>query len=82
MPDWSCEVLSPSTAGTDRVEKMQIYAREGVSYAWLVDPLAATLEIFALEGGTWGRLDAFRGDARVARPFDAIELDLPVLWAR
>lgn len=79
-PDWICEVLPPSTAGTDRVEKMQIYAREGVSYTWLVDPLAATLEIFALEGGTWARLGAFRGDARVrARPFQAIELDLAVL---
>lgn len=27
-PDWVCEVLSPSTAGIDRTEKLPIYARE------------------------------------------------------
>ena len=39
-PDWACEVLSPSTAPTDRAEKMPVYAREGVAYVWLVDPVA------------------------------------------
>ncbi len=82
-PDWVCEVLSPSTAGTDRVEKMTIYAREGVTHAWMVDPIATTLEVYELASGTWKRVDAFRGDSRVrAAPFDAIELDLAVLWAR
>ncbi len=82
-PDWICEVLSPSTAGIDRVEKMGIYAREGVAWAWLVDALAKTLEIYALTNGVWSRLDAFHGEPKVrARPFDAIELDLAILWAR
>src|SRR5436190_1672707 len=31
-PDWVCEVLSPSTAAMDRVKKITIYAREGVSH--------------------------------------------------
>ena len=31
-PDWVCEILSPSTARMDRVDKMAIYAREGVSH--------------------------------------------------
>ena len=35
-PDWVCEVLSPSTAATDRAETMPVYAREGVAYTWLV----------------------------------------------
>src|SRR5688572_4034576 len=35
-PDWICEVLSPSTAGIDRVRKMPIYAREKVSHVWLL----------------------------------------------
>ena len=39
-PDWICEVLSPSTETLDR-SKLRIYAREGVSYAWLLDPLHA-----------------------------------------
>ena len=37
-PDWVCEILSPSTAREDRVVKMPIYVRAGVSHLWLVDP--------------------------------------------
>lgn len=36
-PDWVCEVLSPSTAGLDRVKKTRIYARERVQHVWFVD---------------------------------------------
>ncbi|WP_437974372.1 Uma2 family endonuclease [Sorangium sp. So ce295] len=82
-PDWICEVLSPSTASVDRDEKMPIYAREGVRYAWLVDPIARTLEVFSLVSGRgWGPAAVHRDAARVrAEPFEAIELDLSVLWA-
>ena len=52
-PGWVCEVLSPSTVQLDRVQKLRIYAREGVAHAWLVDPLARTLEVLRLEGGRW-----------------------------
>ena len=56
-PDWICEVLSPSTVQIDRARKLGIYAREGVSHAWLVDPLARTLEVLRLEDGRWARPD-------------------------
>jgi Uma2 family endonuclease len=80
-PDWICEVISPSTASMDRVKKLRIYAREGVSHAWLADPLARTLEILQLEGGRWTIL-ATHADHVVVRaePFDAIDLDLSLLW--
>ncbi|WP_437324795.1 Uma2 family endonuclease [Sorangium sp. So ce381] len=82
-PDWICEVLSPSTASVDRDEKMPIYAREGVRYAWLVDPIARTLEVFSLASGRgWGPAAVHRDAARVrVEPFEAVELDLSVLWA-
>lgn len=81
-PDWICEVSSPTTARLDRVRKLPIYAREGVRHAWLVDPVARTLEVFALEHGRWTLLLTASDDAPVrAAPFDAIELDLGVLWA-
>ena len=80
-PDWVCEVLSPSTAGLDRVRKKHIYAREGVEYVWLVDPVGRTLEVFQLQGGRWLELGAWSGNDRVrAAPFDALELELEVLW--
>ena len=82
-PDWICEVLSTSTEEIDRKEKMPTYAREQVRHAWLVDPIARTLEVFRLNGREWVGVGVHREDARVrAEPFEAIELDLSVLWTR
>ncbi len=81
-PDWVCEVLSPSTARIDRARKLPLYAREHVGHAWLIDPVAQTLESFQLSHDQWMLLATYAGitEVRVA-PFDAIELDLSVLWA-
>jgi len=81
-PDWVCEVLSPSTASKDRAIKMPLYARYGVSYAWLVDPEAHTLEAFELQRGAWIESGRFAARDRCAvSPFDAITLNLADLWA-
>ncbi|XYH92686.1 Uma2 family endonuclease [Sorangium sp. So ce1128] len=83
-PDWICEVLSPSTEPHDRKEKMPLYAREGVQHAWLVDPLQRTLETFAIAPGRGCAPIATHRDAARVRvaPFQAVELDLAVLWTR
>ncbi len=82
-PDWACEVLSPSTERVDRGVKLAIYARQTVGHLWLVNPLAQTLEILRLDGETYRVAVVHGGDAKVrAEPFEAIELDLAVLWAR
>ena len=81
-PDWACEVTSPSTAAKDRAKKLPIYAREGVRHVWLVDPLERTLDVLRLQDGHWVIVAVYEGRAGVrAEPFDAIELDLGVLWA-
>ena len=81
-PDWVCEILSPSTAQLDRARKLAIYAREGVSHAWLVDPLARTLEVLRLENGRWTILGTHAGSDIVrADPFAEIDLPLAALWA-
>jgi Uma2 family endonuclease len=80
-PDWACEVVSPTTAGMDRVRKMRIYARESVGHLWLVDPLARTLEVYRLQNGQWVVAVTHAGSESVrAEPFDAIELDLTRWW--
>lgn len=80
-PDWCCEVLSPSTQRVDRSRKLRIYAREGVRHVWLIDPTARTLEVLRLEGAKYLIAAVHDGEARVrAEPFDAIELDLGLLW--
>ncbi len=81
-PDWVCEVLSPSTEAVDRAEKMPIYARENVAHLWLVDPIEHMNEVYRLERERWSLLHvSCNGDKVRAEPFDAIELELDVLWA-
>ena len=80
-PDWICEVLSTSTEAIDRGKKLRIYARERVAHAWLIDPLARSLEVMSLEAGKWTQLHRYEGEAKArAAPFDAVELELGALW--
>lgn len=83
VPDWVCEILSPSSERVDRGEKLDVYAREGVAHVWLVDPAAQTLEVHTLgENARWREVRVHRGDGPVrAEPFHAIELDLGALWS-
>ena len=81
-PDWACEVLSERTRLRDKGPKMRIYAREGVRHLWHVDPLAHTLDIFRLQGVDWLLVGTFSGEGRIrAEPFEAIELELSLLWS-
>lgn len=80
-PDWICEVLSPSTASFDRVKKMRVFAAEGVGNAWLVDPVARTLEVYRLAEGRWVLLSAHEETESVrAEPFEELEIVLSDLW--
>jgi Uma2 family endonuclease len=40
VPDWVCEILSPTTQKKDRATKTKAYPRYGVAFLWLVDPPA------------------------------------------
>ncbi|MCI3920911.1 Uma2 family endonuclease [Paenibacillus sp. TRM 82003] len=51
-PDLIIEILSPSTAKTDRTRKKESYARFGVEEYWIVDPLNLTVEQYRLDLGT------------------------------
>ena len=82
-PDWLCEILSPSTAETDRRRKLPVYAREGVEHVWFIDPILRTLEVFRRQENGWLLASTFSRDERLrAEPFEAIELELGALWPR
>ena len=82
-PDWVCEVLSPSTAPIDRGDKLKVYAAFDVKHVWFVDPEARTLEILERDPKGYRVLEVFSGEAKIrAAPFDAIELELGLLWQR
>jgi Uma2 family endonuclease len=81
VPDWVCEVISPSTESYDRDAKRRIYADVGVAHLWLVDPRVQLLEAFALAERKWLLVATYRGSQQVsAPPFDAIAFSLGVLW--
>ncbi len=81
-PDWVCEVVSPSTARHDRALKLPFYGRAGVSHAWIVDPLARTIEVFAATGGGWVLAAVVSGEGEAAlAPFADVPLPLDALWA-
>ncbi|MCC6133258.1 MAG: Uma2 family endonuclease [Acidobacteria bacterium] len=81
VPDWICEIVSPSSVRIDRILKPAIYLKSGVPHFWLADPEQRVLQAFQNAGqnwlllGTWGDGDK----ARIA-PFEAIEIDVTLLF--
>jgi Uma2 family endonuclease len=81
-PDLVVEVLSPSTAKHDAVDKRQFYARMGVREYWLVDPDRDTVQVLGLiEGGlTYRELGWYTpGDTARSETFP-FELDVAALF--
>ncbi len=60
-PDLVVEIASPSTAGYDRRQKQDAYARAGVPEYWIADPAHRTIEVLCLEGGHYQSLGVFQG---------------------
>lgn len=81
-PDWVCEIVSPETSRLDRIDKKPRYAAHGVSYLWLVDPIARILETRELVNGRWTDVGDFAEDAQArALPFDAVGLECGMLFS-
>jgi Uma2 family endonuclease len=81
IPDWICEILSPSTLRKDRVIKMKVYAHYGVKFLWLIDPLARILESYYLDNGHWTVSGLYQDKDEVSTPpFDAVVIALGDLW--
>jgi Uma2 family endonuclease len=81
VPDWVCEVLSPSNTRYDQQTKAPFYASIGVQWLWMVDPRSRLIEVRRLGQGKWVVEAVFTDEteARMA-PFDAIAVPLHRLW--
>lgn len=81
-PDWVCEIVSPSNARTDRVEKLRLYHRAGVPHYWLIDPDEQTLTVFRhADAGYVVALTALVGETVTPEPFEAMQLPVANLFA-
>lgn len=78
-PDWVIEVLSPSTAAKDQIQKRDVYQRHGVKEYWLVHPMDKTVTVYRLEQNKYGKPDIseIKGQLQVESIEGlAIDLDL------
>jgi len=81
VPDWVCEILSPTTRRHDLLIKKPYYARVGVRHHWLIDHDARTVTAYRLVSERWVELGVWgdESDARI-EPFDAMPLDVGGWW--
>jgi Uma2 family endonuclease len=82
VPDWVCEILSPSTRNHDIDIKRPFYARVGVAFMWYVDIDNRSVQVNKLVDGHWVELANFVGDERKMRaePFEVVAIDLREWW--
>jgi len=50
-PDLMVEILSPSTARKDKMEKFKLYEKYGVKEYWIVSPEMKSVEVYLLNDG-------------------------------
>ena len=81
VPDWVCEILSPSTRSHDYLVKLPAYLSAGVPWCWIIDVAERQVEVFRADGDHWASVVTAEGDVRVRlAPFDTVEVDLGEWW--
>ncbi len=80
-PDLVIEILSPSTARADWVDKQTAYQQGGVVHYWVVDPEKQILTTFRLEEGQYKLAGRYENDA-VFEPegFPGLRVILAKVW--
>jgi Uma2 family endonuclease len=62
-PDLIVEITSPSTAGKDLKEKLNLYERMAVKEYWIIQPTDQTVLVFSLDSkGKYGRPEVFSAE--------------------
>lgn len=82
-PDMVIEIISPSTARKDKIEKFMKYEEAGVNEYWIVEPEVKVVSIFTLQqDGRFGRPDLYseKDQARVSL-FEDLEIDLGLVFS-
>jgi excisionase family DNA binding protein len=81
--DLVVEIMSSTNRRKDRLYKMEIYRKAGISHYWLVDPEENTLEAFMLKCGNYVLVAAGGpGDKFAHSEFPGLGLDLDKIFHR
>jgi Uma2 family endonuclease len=82
LPDWVCEILSPSNKQNDLFKKLRVYQRCQVANYWIIDPDAEALAVYRWTPDGYLLVLTAVGHERVhAEPFDAVEHSVHTLIA-
>ena len=80
VPDWICEIVSPSNRRHDLVTKVRLYAQARITHYWLLDPDDGTLTVYRLTPeGYLVALTATEHETVRPEPFDALDVSVAVL---
>lgn len=80
-PTLTIQILSPSTAEVDRTTHMQLFAKHGVPYCWIVDPEARVIEAYVLrEAGYDLSVSAAGPNSVFLPPFTDLPIRPETLW--
>jgi Uma2 family endonuclease len=74
-PDLVVEVISPTSRTNDRVRKMALYARSGVSEYWIADPERRSLEIHLLETHAYRSIEPDSDGLLASRVLPGLRVD-------
>ncbi len=77
-PDFIIEILSPSTASYDMIQKRRLYERHGVREYWLVDPTNRTVMVYTLkEKNKYGEPEIYGSEDEIkVHLFDDLVLNM------
>lgn len=83
QPALVVEIMSPSSARKDRLQKMRIYQKAQVQHYWLLDPQEKTLECFAWRDGVYALVASGMDEDIMEHPnFAGLSIALKSLWSK
>jgi Uma2 family endonuclease len=80
-PDMIIEILSPSTAGMDRLKKFNKYLQAGVREYWIVDPETKMVNVHMLKDGGYMTTAYGNADTVPVHVLDNCIISLPDVFA-
>lgn len=78
-PDMIIEILSQTTAQKDKIDKFNLYEKNGVKEYWLVDPTYELIEVYFIQDRNYGKRGIYTKEQKVkVGIFEDLYIDLIV----
>ena len=81
LPDLVVEIVSPSTATTDRIRKFHGYQKARVPHFWIVDPEDCLIQCYVLIDGDYDLVVSFNAGTFAHPSFPGLAFELDALFS-